>query len=255
MSHPRAAGAVTSEYGKEFVMTDHKALFGGALFAAGLCAHTAQGQFNLGSSFGLESQMSAIGYSYNYDTYVYSDVPYDRQTITPGSLPTSATFDASAYTGSPISTGSFDGTTFSGSASVADTSAYGSFTASIELQLFFVAGANEQLDFDFDFLTDSPSGRINARLWEVNDTFVGGIPQPGTATNVLDTGTFSANDPLGQAGSLLFDLTEGAEYYLLFSVSARNPGAEIGGQITLIPTPGVAGMLGLAGLLAVRRRR
>lgn len=106
--------------------------------------------------------------------------------------------------------------------------------------------------------------------WAITDELIGDPASPGSHIHRAPAGSnggvvFGFNNPDGTwplAGSAVWsdlsvenvdDLFAG-NLYINFHTT-EYPGGEVRGQITLVPAPAAAGLLGLCGLVAARRRR
>lgn len=106
--------------------------------------------------------------------------------------------------------------------------------------------------------------------WEITDELIGAPASPGAhihfgAAGVNGGVVFGFNNPDGTwplAGSAVWsglsalnvDRLFDGNLYINFHTT-EYPGGEVRGQITLVPAPAAAGLLGLCGLIAARRRR
>jgi hypothetical protein len=216
-----------------------KALFGGALMAAGMTANAQSfliaddGQLN--DAYGVPQTYPSFAYSLNSDTGNY-DIAYAAG----GAIADTSLSDAGLDLSTSVSSnelrvdGEWDGNT-----------AYGSrgFGTAV-IQAFFQVDQAAPLELEWD--TSSTDGFVSSFILTAPDGSV-----------LLDFDGFV--DPATGLESV--NLSPGVDYTAILSFSngfpafftVPNEPSFI--SATLIPSPGAAGLLGLAGLAAVRRRR
>jgi MYXO-CTERM domain-containing protein len=214
----------------------NKCLFGGALFAAGLAAHTASAQtFPFGVNFGGAYPTSiANGYAYSGGGYAY------------GSF---VSFNPAAATGSY----SLNYGTASTFASVGDSQMYagagtGAALDFAQAQAYAYLVVNQTIDvlIEWDFSGEDDTldpffSDIQVVDWSAGGTIIFAVDPSG---NPLD--------PF--AGSVVLTLNAGTNYSILLE-SVATDGGNSWARATVIPAPGALALVGMGGLVAARRRR
>ena len=215
----------------------NKCLFGGALFAAGLAAHTASAQtFPFGVNFGGAYPTSvASGYAYSGGGYAYgSFVSFNPAAATGsyalnyGTVSTFASVGASQMYAEANSGGAAD-------------------FAQAQAYAYLVVGASIDVLIEWDF-----SGE---------DAFLGPFFSDISVVNWSAGGTsvFAVDpsfDPLAPAsGSIVLTLAAGTNYSILLETNATDAGGSAWARATVIPAPGALALVGMGGLVAARRRR
>lgn len=214
--------------------TSTKALFGGALMAAGMTAHAQQFVYAATSSDGAYSSFAySVAYAYGSDvaygpaalnTYATS---YTYLTGTTTTWTTQTNTSMGAY-------GSWDGGGYLG---------YG--YGGNQIQQFF------EVSEDADLLIE----------WDVSGT--DGYAQSVVLTYADGSALYSWDGFSGAAsGSATISLSAGTEYAIVFGLNAGffpfffdTDTQYITATLVPVPAPATAGLLGLAGLAATRRRR
>ena len=211
--------------------TSTKALFGGALMAAGLTANAQTFTYFAGDTSGA------------YQAFAYSqanggalDLTYDV-----GNFNTTST-GYSAYFGTTTVSTSQTATSFGASGSWAGDGILGyGYGASLN-QVFFTVTSDTQLLVEWNFAD--------------TDLFVSGFiltdPGFGVVFDVFDTGLLS--------GTALVDVFAGTRYGANAAMAAGFGPYFFSTEeqfinISIVPAPGAAALLGAAGLVATRRRR
>ena len=226
------------------MLSSQRALFGGALLAAGL-AGRANAQF--GTFIFQDQDVTGSFSSYAY-SYAYGSGNFD-QVFRPNRLNTSSTSPgAGAYGPNTVTTSqNYHKMRTTATLSPAATAAGYGFS---RIQQFFRVTQDTQLSVQWDiratdgfvsgFLLESATG---TQLWTLNPAGAGSDPPQGRVTINLFAGTdytalFGFKDQSSGFGPFLTSL--GFENFI---------------QMKIVPTPGAAGIFGMAGLIAVRRRR
>ena len=197
---------------------NHKrALFGGTLMAAGLIAPAAQAQFNFSYSY-------ARAYAREYGYFTNDSAVFG------GSGPFSIQADAS----SPYATAHGDVMCSPSSVGThASITGNGGFAYGFDLVSTFTVGQNTVASVDWDWSQSYGYLRID-------DQTLG-------STIFIDFGSGSGSTPLA------LDSTH--TYFFTGYSAARGQGDHSTYWEVTVPAPGSAGLLGLAGLTAARRRR
>lgn len=213
-------------------MNLNKALFGGALMAAGMTANAQTFIYNATDTTGT---YQSFAYSDAYGGTV--DISYASGALNTSSTGTSilgtTTVSTSQTANSMRVDGQWDGT-----------GPYGYGYGGSFIQQFFQVSANADLVIEWDFsgtdnyafalVLEDPSFGL---VFELDG--LGGDPSSGSTTISLTAGTDYAVN---------FGLVDG---FLPFFFSTENQFI----SMTLVPAPGAIAVLGLGGLVATRRRR
>jgi len=230
-------------------MNAKAALFGGALMAAGMTAQTqAQNFIYLDSGVGGAYPSYAVSNAFLASGYIaYAPVPLNTTSSgynpLTGTTTMATTWDANGFG----TTANWDGTGANGFG-------YG-YTL---IQQFFMVDAPGQLLIEWDYTgTDGHAASI---VLETDN-----VPGRGLAGHAPETTLFSNagqdGDPF--AGSVLINVEPGVEYAYLGGFTDIPYGSFLSItstdtqfiNVSLVPTPGAAGVVGLACLACVRRRR
>lgn len=220
------------------------ALFGGALFAAGV-AHAQELEFaSNGGGYFASTYTTAIGYD-GLTNYVYEqNISYSPSEI---AAPVFAA-DGGWTGGASITATQMTAVAYAGSTALGDyANARGIAYAYVQ------QSADTQVRFDWDFSNEIPGEDPYFSFIQVFD-FTNGV----LAFSVDVTG-----DPASAfAGSAVITLEAGVGYGItlssdIFEDAALGTAANgvATASLTVIPAPGAAGLLGVAGLVAARRRR
>ncbi|RMH24513.1 MAG: hypothetical protein D6693_09860 [Planctomycetota bacterium] len=222
------------------MLSSQRALFGGALLAAGLTGQ-AHGQF-------LYQNQDATGtfqsYAYSYAFGGLRDTAYRPSALNTYSYsPGAAGYSASTFTTFQ------DGRTMGTTATLSPNATSVGYGTS-RVQQFFRVAQNQQLTIEWDirgtdqfvsgFVLETLSG---VQLFTLNPAGAGSDPPQGVVTVNLFAGVdytafFGFRDQASGFGPFL-----------------TAPGFTNFIQMSVTPTPGAAGLLGMAGLVAFRRRR
>lgn len=130
----------------------------------------------------------------------------------------------------------------------------GGFDLDTEIGLWDAAGTlladdDDGLGFPFSIVTeDLGAGMYFVGIGEFNSVFEDGFGNSGSSLEDGESGDAVLNINSVFAGSQIFDAVAGAD-----GIAA--PGETAFFKVTVVPTPGAAAVLGLGGLVAVRRRR
>ena len=217
-------------------MNSKAALFGGTLLAAGMTAN-AQSFILLDS--GLGGAYPSFAYSNAYGsgggTFAYAPDPLNTFSSAYSAYTGTTTISTSQSTSELRVEGSWDGTGLNG---------YGYGAGNI--QQFFMVDQDTQLLIE----------------WDVADTdaYARNILIETAAGVTLFAFNGLAGDPL--VGSAIIDVDAGVEYAAILGLTNGQFGPFIFAandtqfvSVSVVPTPGVAGLFGVAGLAATRRRR
>jgi hypothetical protein len=200
-----------------------RSLFGGALLAAGIAAPTAHAQ-----NFAFQDSYSYVA---AFDASDYSPFSYDYF-FGPGFHSVSASVDGA---GSDI-TASINQISNS-----SRSSAKSYLGGGINFYSYFTVDNNTLANINWDFSADEgPGGQWIDSYLAINDLSTGG--------QVFFT---DLNNPIGSTQVKL----ETQHQYFLQGVTVAWNGAGTSSFNVSIPAPGAAGLLGVAGLVAARRRR
>lgn len=218
-------------------MTGKAALFGGALMAAGMSAN-AQSFIYLDSGLGGAYPSFAQSVAYGgFGDVAYAPDPLNTMDSAYNAYTGTTTMSTTQTANNMTASGSWDGSGVLG---------YGYGIA--QFQQFFMVGSN-----DLELLIE----------WDVSgtDAYASSIVlETAGGTTVFAFDPLFGGDPL--VGSATVPLQAGVEYAYLGGLVAGGAGPFIFSSTdtqfvsaTLIPAPGAAGLLGIAGLAATRRRR
>jgi len=215
-------------------------LFGGALFAAGL---TAQAQNFVYSANSVYSGAYGTYPSFNY---VLTDVVYGTYAYQAGQA-TATSYGYNYYFGGLTGTASAGADTMRIEMEWDGTGAYGYGYGGGRVQQFF------QVDQDCTMTIAWDTTGTDGYNFSIYGTDGAGAL---TAISVFDG---LSGDPL--SGSVDVNLTAGQDYFVILALdNGFNPYFLTTGQQWIqaslaVPAPGAMGVLGLAGLVATRRRR
>lgn len=215
-------------------MSMNKALFGGALMAAGM---TAQAQNFIYSAYDTTNTYASFAYSSAY--YGALDISYAS-----GALNTYASA-YSYYTGTTTAWTTQSATSMGAYGQWGGDGLLGYGYGGNLMQQFFQVSHDGYLCFEWDFSgTDNYASAIVLTDPALGVVFeldgLGGDPSSGTAMVAVSAGTDYA---------LIFGLQNGF-FPFYFDTDVQYITVEF-----KIPAPGAAALLGMGGLLAVRRRR
>ncbi len=223
-------------------------LFGGALFAAGVSGQ-ADAAVDFELNFGGAYPTSfTLGYVTDGTTYFGAPNAILNQYVSysPGTSPVAPAlavgygYVAYGYVGSNYMLALAYGTN----------GAYGGYGAGIgQAYAYFSAGTTQYVTIEWDFSNEFGTGSYGF----FGDIALVDWTAGGVTLFSIDL-SLNPGDPL--SGSVDIALAAGTNYSLLLDAGATNTGdAFARATFSKIPAPASAGLLGLAGIAAVRRRR
>ncbi|MEM1186436.1 MAG: PEP-CTERM sorting domain-containing protein [Planctomycetota bacterium] len=206
----------------------NKTLFGGALLTAGVVANAAAQEFTLPGNVPPYADTYVQGTVYDY--YTVGTLTGDS---TNGGFPDSYAINSSS--GSTLANITVN--SLSAYASGAGNTDFLGFSSAISY-VYVSVTLSAALEMAWDFTQEA--GFAPAGLIRITDWSAGGV-------TVFETAADSA-------GTDSFNLTAGNVYGILLIASAGQEGTGFA-EANLVPSPGSLGLIGLAGIAAVRRRR
>ncbi len=221
-------------------------LFGGALFAAGVAGQADANvdfEFNFGGAY---PTSFTLAYATDGSTYFGSPAFILNQYVSysPGTSPV-PTAVAVGY--GYVAYGSVSATYMA--AGAYGGVAYGAGVGIGQAYAYFSAGTAQYVTIDWDFSNEFNTGSYGF----YGDIALVDWTAGGVTVFSIDL-SLNPGDPL--AGSVNIALAAGTNYSLLLDAAAVQGGNSWAtATFSKIPAPASAGLLGLAGLVAVRRRR